>query len=307
MFRIDFWRQNRLRLLVGFIFVSVSVLSLGNLDDRIWYFFHDLTTPKQTKETSIWLPNYQADRVALPIPGIVGNASGITFNRDRQTLWIVVNSPTYLVELDLELNLLRRVELKNFRDTEAIAYVGEDHFLLTDERDQTITLASIDSQTEVLDKETLEQIVLNVHEYGNKGLEGVAVDPESKTVFAVRERDPMELIRVTGFLERKNQIRIDHPDSVEVGNLYVDDLSGLHFDADTGHLLLLSDESKLLAEIDLEGNKISYMDLERGFNRLDQAVPQAEGVTLDDDGRLYVVSEPNLLYRYQKVVSSDSL
>ncbi len=80
----------------------------------------------------------------------------------------------------------------------------------------------------------------------------------------------------------------------------MDDLSGLHFDVNTNHLLMLSDESKTLAEIDLKGNKVSYMDLEKGFNNLNRSIPQAEGVTLDDKGNLYIISEPNLLYRYQK-------
>jgi uncharacterized protein YjiK len=38
----------------------------------------------------------------------------------------------------------------------------------------------------------------------------------------------------------------------------------------------------------------------RGFHGLKQTVPQAEGVALDDDGTVYIVSEPNLFYVFKK-------
>ncbi len=141
---------------------------------------------------------------------------------------------------------------------------------------------------------------MNLDGYGNKGLEGIAVDYVTNTIYTVRERDPMKLIKITGFIENKNRITIENYNQIEVDDLYMDDLSGLHFDVNTNHLLMLSDESKTLAEIDLKGNKVSYMDLEKGFNNLNRSIPQAEGVTLDDKGNLYIISEPNLLYRYQK-------
>jgi len=291
---------NKLSIITILIVLTIFILNLTDLDDDIWYLIHNQNTSKETKDNSVWLPEYQADIIELQIPGVASNASGITFDRDRKTLWIIVNNPTYLLEIDLQFNLLRRVELKNFKDTEAITYVGNDHFLLTDERDQTITLTKITSQTKQLDKNSLQQIVLNLHGYGNKGLEGIAADYTTNTIYTVRERDPMKLLKITGFIENNNRINIEDYDQIEINDLYMDDLSGLHFDINTAHLLFLSDESKLLAEIDLQGNKVSYMDLEKGFNNLNRSIPQAEGVTLDDNGYLYIVSEPNLLYRFIK-------
>ena len=280
--------------------IIILILSLSDLDDYIWYLAHDLTISNEIKNNSIWLPDYQADTIELQIPGIDANASGITYNRDKNTLWIIVNNPTFLVEIDLQFNLLRRINLKNFKDTEAITYVGNNYYLLSDERDQTLTLAKITSQTKELDRNTLQQIVLNLHGFGNKGLEGITVDYVTNTIYTVRERDPMKLYKITGFIENKNRISIKNFDQIKINDLYLDDLSGLHFDVNTNHILFLSDESKLLAEINLKGEKVSYMDLEKGFNGLNRSIPQAEGVTLDDKGHLYIVSEPNLRYRFKK-------
>ena len=83
--------------------------------------------------------------------------------------------------------------------------------------------------------------------------------------------------------------------------LFVRDLSSLQFDERTGHLLALSDESKLLLELGLDGKPISTLSLKKGQHGLTRSVPQAEGVAMDDKGTVYVVSEPNLLYRFEKL------
>ena len=77
-------------------------------------------------------------------------------------------------------------------------------------------------------------------------------------------------------------------------------LSALAVDPRTGHLLALSADSHLLLELDEKGEQVSFMTLLGGFNGLKRTIPRAEGVTMDERGTLYMVSEPNLFYRFEK-------
>lgn len=270
------------------------------LDDRLSYFIKDLKTSEAVKERSIWLPSYRADIMGASIPGIAENASGIAYDYDNGSLWVIVNGPPTLIEMDLDFNLLRRIELVNFKDTEGVAYAGNNRLLLIDERDQTIVLAKMNDETKLIDRNKSQKITLNLNGYGNKGFEGIAVDGDTNTIYVVRERDPMMVFMINGFIENENRIKIKNSEKIDVASRYLTDLSGLHYDAETKNLLILSDESKFLLEIGLAGNRVSYMDLVKGFNELEQSIPQAEGVTMDSEGRIYIVSEPNMIYRYTK-------
>ena len=82
--------------------------------------------------------------------------------------------------------------------------------------------------------------------------------------------------------------------------LDIRNLSALAIDPRTGHTLVLSADSHLLLELDEKGEQVSFMTLLGGFNGLKNTIPRAEGVTMDDAGTLYLVSEPNLFYRFEK-------
>ena len=49
-----------------------------------------------------------------------------------------------------------------------------------------------------------------------------------------------------------------------------------------------------------QSGNIVFMTLLGGFNGLKKTIPRAEGVTMDEAGTLYMVSEPNLFYRFEK-------
>ena len=146
-------------------------------------------------------------------------------------------------------------------------------------------------------------MTLGINPSGNKGFEGLAYDSAGKRLFVAKERDPMLIYEVRGFPQSNPQ----KPYATHVvsnprrdARLFVRDLSSLQFDERTGHLLALSDESKLLLELGLDGQPISTLSLKKGKHGLTRSVPQAEGVAMDDEGTIYVVSEPNLFYVFKK-------
>lgn len=287
-------------LVIGIVLAAIFLASWFDLDDRVYSQWANWRTPDTIKRNAVWLYDYQANLQRKEIDGVEKNLSGITFNPDSGTLWVIINQPQKLIELDADLNPTRTVTLINFSDTEAVAYAGNNTFVIADERDQSIVVATIDKETQSLDRTKLPHITMKRGGTKNQGLEGIAINSEKNLIYAVQERNPLKLITVTGLIDDKPGIEIGVPAGINVNELYLDDLSGLHFDIKTGHLLILSHETKLLAEVSTDGRKVSYIDLEAGFHSLTDDIPQAEGVTLDADGNLYIVSEPNLIYRFSK-------
>jgi uncharacterized protein YjiK len=78
------------------------------------------------------------------------------------------------------------------------------------------------------------------------------------------------------------------------------DLSSVTFHSDTGHLLLLSDESRLIKEYDEDGKALRALALWKGFHGLKAHVPQADGIAVGPDKSIYIMSEPNLFYVFKQ-------
>lgn len=297
--------RRHLRLTFAFI-VLVALVVLGaaghefRLFERGWF---NLKTWWQPAEQSIGLDRYQVAIEAQPIVGLDDDISALTYDPDRKSLFTVTNARSELIELSLDGRILRRVPLTGFGDPEAVEYVGPNSYVITDERQQRLIRVRLDDDTLFLDASDAEQLSLGIGLNGNKGFEGLAYDSAGKRLFVAKERDPMMIYEVHGFPHDNP----DKPYAVHVvqdrkrdRRLFVRDLSSLQFDERSGHLLALSDESRLVLELNADGRPISTLSLLRGMHGLQRGVPQAEGVAMDNDGNLYLVSEPNLFYMFRK-------
>lgn len=269
--------------------------------ERAWFQASQLWQPADP--AAINLGEYRAVLQGKVIEGLEDDVSALTYDPLRKSLFTVTNKKAELVELSLDGRLLRRIVLVGFGDAEAVEFIGENTYVITDERQQRLIKVRIDDSTQVLDAKDAEQLTLGINRSGNKGFEGLAYDSVGKRLFVAKERDPMLIYEVRGFPQANAQ----QPYATHVvtnprrdARLFVRDLSSLQFDERTGHLLALSDESRLLLELDLEGRPISVLSLKKGRHGLKKSVPQAEGVAMDEDGTVYVVSEPNLFYVFKK-------
>lgn len=252
---------------------------------------------------SIGLDQYRVATEAQVIEGLKDDVSGLSYDPDRKSLFTVTNQNPELVELSLEGRVLRRIPLAGFGDVEAIEYISPGTYVVSDERRLRLIQIHVDDTTKSLDAANAEQLTLGIDAGGNKGFEGLAYDSVGKRLFVARERDPVQIIEVRGF-PRANP---DGPGNLQVisnskrdGKLSVRDLSSLQFDETSGHLLALSDESKRILELDTSGQPIGSGSLEKGSMGLSKGVPQAEGMAMDAQGTLYLVSEPNLFYVFRK-------
>ncbi|WP_168734263.1 SdiA-regulated domain-containing protein [Pseudothauera nasutitermitis] len=252
----------------------------------------------------IWLPAYRVTQDALPLEGIADNASGLTYNPHTGTLFTVINKPPAVAELSREGRVLRQLPLKGVVDPEGITHMHDDLFVLAEERSQQLIVLRIAQDATELDAQGAPRLGLAVDLSGNLGFEGVSWDQERQRLLVAKEKSPLRIFEITGLPEALAGSRFDVQirewlESRSPG-LFMRDLSSLTLHEPTGHMLVLSDESKLVVEYDAEGEPVSLMPLWRGRHGLARSVPQPEGIALDDQGALYLLSEPNLFYRFER-------
>ncbi|MDH0745661.1 SdiA-regulated domain-containing protein [Pseudomonas sp. GD03842] len=249
---------------------------------------------------ALGLDDYEVAVEARVIEGLEDNVSALSFDPDRKTLFTVTNKDPELIELSLDGRVLRRIPLSGFGDAEAVEYISPGVYVISDEHSQRLIKVQVDDETRFLDAADAEQLTLGIDAGGNSGFEGLAYDNKAQRLFVAKERRPVQIIEVRGFPYQQGAgLEVTSSRRRDAG-LFVRDLSSLQFDERSGHLLALSDESRQILELDIEGRPVGNVSLTKGNMGLSKTVPQAEGIAMGDDGTLYLVSEPNLFYVFKK-------
>ncbi|MFC6337098.1 DNA-binding protein [Pseudomonas sp. CCM 7891] len=292
------------------IFFILLLIALGasgmaaqqfRLFERAWFNWQVWRHPADAR--SIGLTDYRVTLQAQVIEGLDDDVSALTYDPVRNSLFTVTNKNAELIELSLDGKLLRRIPLIGFGDAEAIEFISEDIYVISDEGEQRLIKIHLEEGTQFLDAADAEQMTIGVHLGGNKGFEGLAYDSVGKRLFVAKERDPMLIYEVHGFPhfkpEKTYSVHVINNPKRDAG-LFVRDLSSLQYNERSGHLLALSDESFLVLELDIDGRPLSSLSLLNGRHGLSKRVPQAEGIAMDNEGTLYLVSEPNLFYVFKK-------
>ena len=157
-------------------------------------------------------------------------------------------------------------------------------------------MVTVDAATQQLNYGDFPKYDLGPSADQNKAFEAVAWDPRKQQLWLGEERPPALFSwKSDGSATLRRDKHILDSDELDLRNL-----SALSIDPRTGHMLVLSADSNLLLELDETGEQVSFMTLLGGFNGLKKTIPRAEGVAMDEAGTLYIVSEPNLFYRFER-------
>jgi len=292
----------------GILFLSLSLVNLvpfQHLSDRLHFWGKELWLEACAKGFDFCLPDYDVRLEGLAVEGVKDNLSGLSYDDDRHHLWAVVNNPEELLALSLEGEVLARYPLEGFKDVEGVAYLGGGLLLFIEERDQALVVAPVPDASGPLRRRDYRALTLGFGnaERENRGFEGVTYDRSGDRLFVTTERAPLKLYEIRGFkaslLGDFNLRVIDRGAWLREG-LLGGALSSVEYDEQSGHLILLSDDAQLMEELDDEGNTVSLRSLRAGSAGLKKGVPQGEGMALDEYGRLYMVSEPNLFYVFER-------
>jgi uncharacterized protein YjiK len=233
-------------------------------------------------------------QMQVRVQGVDDNLSGLAYDAAGNRLLAVVNRPESLLVLDRDGKVQRRIALHGFVDTEGVAVLGGDRVAVTEEALNRIAIFRLPPVgTDRVDHADAQVLQLDLFKQGNSGFEGLAYDARSNCLWLVKEKAPRGLFTICGPGTRTLVIsdRSGWLARIDAGT----DLSGIAVDPASGHLLLLSDESKRITEIDRHGRVVAHRIL-GGAN--EPVPPQPEGIVLDGAGHLYVVSEPDRFYRF---------
>jgi uncharacterized protein YjiK len=280
------------------VIILITAIYYFRLEALGWYFWH-----ASKPVDGLNLKSYQVEIDGLPITGLE-NASGLTFNTERNTLFTVLNKESQIIEVDVRGKVLRKIDVMGVDDMEGITHLSNNRYVIADERDNRLLEVTLDDDATQLDATHSKKLRLGINPSGNKNFEGVSWDDNNNRLLVAKERDPKYILSVTGFFNAPAEVPLDiQIKQVEAFDAAIRwslrDLSSVTYHSETGHLLLLSDESRLIKEYDESGKAIGALALWRGFHGLKHHVPQAEGIAVGPDGRIYIMSEPNLLYVFK--------
>lgn len=243
---------------------------------------------------------------------LANEASGVTYNWDRNTLFVVGDGGSSVVEVGLQGQLIGSMALSGFTNTsvgdpEGITYVGGGRFVVSFERVRNAAEFTYTAGT-TISAADMRQVTLGTT-VGNVGNEGISYDPLTNSAangagfVVVKETSPQgvfqtninfnTLTATNGSASTANPVNLFNPASMGLVALSdvqalstVQALAGTSSYAD---LLVLSYQSGQLIQVDRSGTVRSTLVL--GSSVANAISYQHEGVTIDGSGNIYVVNE----------------
>ncbi len=255
-----------------------------------------MLTRESERDSAIWLPDYRADLSGQVVEGLDENLSGLTYSAATGTLFTVINDPPQAAEITTDGRLLRTLPIQGGDDPEGITHVEGELFVIADEGTHRLSWVRIGPDTDMLDLSDAPYLSLELDMADNLGIEGVSWDARTGRLLLVQEMLPLRVLILSGLREMLagGPLAIDIREwkASNASTLFMRDLSSLTLHEGTGNILLLSHMSRMIVEYAPDGRPVSVMAL--------PDVPQAEGIAVGAEGEIFVISEPNLFYRFTR-------
>ncbi|MFM9967678.1 MAG: choice-of-anchor I family protein [Burkholderiales bacterium] len=277
----------------GVVFGAINAPSLG------------FAAPGNTYD----LANYtQTGRYALPADPLVANklaheASGVTYNKDTDTLFVVGDGGTSVAQVTKQGVLVNSMALAAgtspqgtfFYDPEGIAYIGGGKFVFVEERDREFNEFTYTAGATLGGDSGVRTVKLGTT-IGNIGIEGLTLDPMTGGYIAVKEATPLGVFQTTvdfaaGTASNGSATAVNSTDlfdPAKTGLSTHSDVFALsniltNTAGDYGQMLILGAVEGKVVKIDRAGNVQSSL--------LVGSAAKNEGITMDGAGNIYVVGE----------------
>ncbi|SHF99672.1 Por secretion system C-terminal sorting domain-containing protein [Flavobacterium fluvii] len=252
-------------------------------------------------------------RTIAPTNNLLGQeASGITYNWDTDTFFIVGDGTTSVLQVSNTGKLIDTMTLAQgsspqgteFYDSEGITYIGNGQFVMTEERDRQVVLFTYAAGT-TLTRANTKTVKLGTF-VNNTGTEGLTYDPLTNSYIVLKEISPIGIFQTgidfnagtatNGSATTDNSTNIFDPALLGVSDVAdvfalsnIPALSGKPF---YNNLLVLSQENAKVVNTDRNGTIANTLTIVSDpGNPLDAPSQQHEGLTMDRDGILYIVNE----------------
>jgi uncharacterized protein YjiK len=202
---------------------------------------------------------------AYDIP--ISEPSALDLTYKEKGFWTVSDNNSTIYKLDNWGKIVKSFKVEGI-DLEGVSVLDEKTLAVVLERKREIVIVDT-SGTE------LRRVKVDLQGELNNGLEGITYDPDNKKFFVLNEKNPCLLLT---FDENLNELSRDTLS-------FIKDASGIHFDAKSKFLWILSDESQCVTKCDLKGIPIKKYFI---------TIAQPEGLTIDKAGKkMYIVSDIN--------------
>lgn len=230
-----------------------------------------------------------------------GEVSGITWNPNTEKFLLINDENGLIWEADTNLSVIRIITGANFGDTEDIIYFNYDSYGIITEAGKLYIGDITDGNNNYhINVSDFQEISFTNHN-GNSGPEGIAYDGLTEMIYIAKEKNPMEIYRFQ-LPTSHNDITIDPEIPFDAQSIFantLDDISAILFDERIQRLLVLSEDSNKIIDVEPENGTIKgFYDLENDH--------QYEGISfLDKNYNLVIVGEPNFYLKVFRNYQSE--